>query len=246
MLSLLSRKIAFWRRIQAIETGIAGVWQSHDGTRSIFKFRCYCPRHEPSGYESKVSCLIYSSCVNVLFSLGIRAPRETLPITSRTAHPRYTLPRRATRLRGLCTLPGPFGMIECDEAQSYFLLYELEDGRVRFSPGCCPPAEAIAMARIPYLREALVSLALFYLIYVVSALDASDLFDAEAGLEFSEAGPFSQNTSSSFDMTDLGFPHLLQKRACPVGSSLCVSMLSLSPLLFSHANLTPRLWSLLQ
>lgn len=89
------------------------------------------------------------------------------------------------------------------------------------------------MARITHLREALMPLVLLILISVVSVVDASDVFDAEVGLELSEAGPLSQNTSSSFDMTDLGFPHLLQKRACPVGSSLCISMLSLFVLLFS-------------
>lgn len=98
---------------------------------------------------------------------------------------------------------------------------------------CCPPAEVVAMARITHLRDALIPLVLFISIFVVSVVDASDVVDAEFGLEFSEAGPLSQNTSSSFDMTDLGFPHLLQKRACPVGSSLCISKSSLFVLRFS-------------
>lgn len=96
-----------------------------------------------------------------------------------------------------------------------------------FFASVCPPTEMVVttrMARIDHIREALLPLVFFILISLASAVDSDDPFDATAGSQYSDSGPFSRNSSMGFDMSDLGFPHLLQRRACPVGSSLCVSM----------------------
>ena len=71
---------------------------------------------------------------------------------------------------------------------------------------------------------------LLFLIAVTSAIDLGDPFEAKMGSEFLKAGPFGGNNSVEF--SDLGYPHLLQKRACPVGSSLCTRPSSLLHCLF--------------
>lgn len=77
------------------------------------------------------------------------------------------------------------------------------------------------MAGTIHIQKALIPL-LFLLIAVTSAIASSDPFEAKLGTEFLKAGPFGGN--SSIEYSDLGDPHILQRRACPVGTSLCTSL----------------------